>query len=183
MLQGHYFLSFFSTLDHIKIQQRCWRQWWGRLDKVRRLLQVPYTATAWLVCPSGPSLITTITIFTAKITTERERRMSCEEVTFLGGEEGERGKWLLAYLAKEMTDGGHCADGGRAGDRDQIRFCFSQERRAERGKKRVRLWRWRQKSSLKSLIRIIPRSSSDFCRWAAFSDSLPSKTTKKSRFE
>ena len=30
--------------------------------------------------------------------------MSCEEVTFLGGEEGERGKWLLAYLAKEMTD-------------------------------------------------------------------------------
>ena len=39
--------------------------------------------------------------------------MSCEEVTFLGGEEGERGKWLLAYLAKEMTDG-HCADGGRA---------------------------------------------------------------------
>ena len=39
--------------------------------------------------------------------------MSCEEVTFLGGEEGERGKWLLAYLAKEMTDG-HCAVGGRA---------------------------------------------------------------------
>ena len=108
--------------------------------------------------------------------------MSCEEVTFLGGEEGEGGKWLLAYLAKEMTDG-HCADGGRA-RATEIRLGFVFRKNAEqRGKKRVRLWRWRQKSSLKSLIRIIPRSSSDFCRWAAFSDSLPSKTTKKSRFE
>ena len=55
--------------------------------------------------------------------------MSCEEVTFLGGEEGERGKWLLAYLAKEMTDG-HCADGGRA-RATEIRLGFVFRKNAE----------------------------------------------------
>ena len=104
--------------------------------------------------------------------------MSCEEVTFLGGEEGERGKWLLAYLAKEMTDG-RGADGGRA-RATEIRLGFVFRKNAEqRGKKRVRLWRWRQKSSLKSLIRIIPRSSSDFCRWAAFSGLASLENNKK----
>ena len=79
--------------------------------------------------------------------------MSCEEVTFLGGEEGERGKWLLAYLAKEMTDG-HCADGGRA-RATEIRLGFVFRKNAEQKRVRLRLWRRRQKSSLKSLIRII----------------------------
>ena len=53
--------------------------------------------------------------------------MSCEEMTFLGGGEGERGKWLLAYLAKEMTDG-HCAGGGRA---TEIRLGFVFRKNAE----------------------------------------------------